>query len=178
MLKQISDEVMFEERTIAFRVVLLYEHEEGAQAAKAILDRVRARLPEAELAEISPWRFDRLGDPRAAQWARSHAADADLIVVAAKGSALPSQVEHELENWALEKAMRGYGFVLLLTDVPEPEKSKSPVYRYVRDLSRRTECDFFARGLKPRYVDRTEEALADQEFVAMAMPTRRWGIND
>jgi len=186
VLKRIPDEVMFEERTIAFRAILLYEHQEGAEAAKAVLDRVRARLPETETTEISPWRFDRLGDPRAAQWARAHGTDADLIVIAAKGGEpLPSEIKQTLENWALENVAVRYGFVVLLTDISEAQKTESPVYHYMENLSGRTECDFFARGLRSeweqtRYVTdaRIEAELADQEFMAMSGPTRRWGIND
>jgi hypothetical protein len=185
VLRPIPDEVMFDERSIAFRAILLYEHEEGAEAAKSILARVCARLPDAAIPEISLWHLERLRDNLAARSARSHAVDADLVVVAARGvEPLPTDVKQALETWTLENVAAGFGFLVLLTDVPDGTKTESPVYRYIADLAARINCELCSRGLmsawgQSRYDDiRTEAGLADQEFMVMSAPTRRWGINE
>jgi hypothetical protein len=88
----------------ALKAVVLYSEIESGLKAKTLLQRAAQRAGWAGAMEHSFWRFDVMSQPSVAREALYGAADADMVLLVAKGMSKPPEWLLEwLEIWAVTR---------------------------------------------------------------------------
>ncbi len=145
-----------------FNVVIAYEDFETGKHAKRTYDFLADTLGHDCRLTNQMWKFDVLGIPKLREMASADAAAADLVVISCHGDELPPHTRAWLESWASGRA-RPLALVALF-DRPREESSRlNQVRRYLADVARRGNMEFFAHPDEPPGASRRQQSPLSQD---------------
>jgi hypothetical protein len=131
---------------VAVKIVIASEDAAGGVRAREVSERLAAELlPGTDIAsEI--WRFNFLRHADVRQVAATTAADADLVVLAARGDEeLPEHVKQWIEDWVLLQRNTPAVLVALLDHDMELPGTLSLLCAYLRHAAGRAGMDFYLK---------------------------------
>jgi hypothetical protein len=181
------DRSIFQEDEPELHVVAFYEDLRTGEWAKEIFDRIRSRVPRYTNATPGLWRFDVLEDRHLETLAAADAADAAVIIVAARGTRpLPKRLLDCVEKALSQKGPARVGLVAVLEETDQGAKDALPAYRQLQAVSRKAKLRFFslpcenltpARSIAGRF-EFASNALLENSLSIEIHSYRAWGINE
>lgn len=175
-----------------FNVVIAYEDYRAAERAKQAYDFLVANLVHEWRVSSQMWKFEVLGNPELREMAAKDAAQANLIIVSARGEGeLPAEVKAWIELW-LGCQGESVALVALFDCSPEAAEHAQEAQGYLEEAASRGRMEFFAwpllqtqgasseEGVPPAQSrDAVGEPLPHLAAVAPRQePFTHWGINE
>lgn len=128
----------------ALKIVIAYETAAIAVRAKEMTEFIAADLQ----IECDSWPMILLSIRELSRQAATAAAQADLVIIAARGDGhLPAEVRNWIEDW-LPRRKQGPSALVVLFDAEAhpPDGSHPPDCAYLREVARRGSMDFFCNA--------------------------------
>jgi hypothetical protein len=176
-----------EEDGAELHVAAFYEDLRTGEWAKEIFDRIRSRVPRDTHTTPGLWRFDILQDDHVREVAVGDAADAAVIVVAARGTRpLPRRLLDCVEEALTLRHQARVGLVGILDGTDQIANETLPVYRQLQAICRHAKLRFFslpARNLAPSPAVSEAIRFAANRFLDSSLSIeihsyRTWGLNE
>jgi len=165
------------------RVVIVYEYAEAGARAREVLRRVSDRTELGLEMESDAWKFDWLQHPDLRDCAARQAAEADMILLAARDpDHLPDHIRDWIQNWLPSRQGNTAAFIAIFEDQDHPETPAS--YRAcLVEMAGKGNADFFWQTGATRTPGLPGAIPAGMDTSAMrSIPPREtqrhWGINE
>src|SRR5437867_2974953 len=108
------------EHKFAFKIVIAYENFASGIYAKEVSQRLAVELEPEFAIQSDLWKFEMLGQPHLREYAVTGAAEADMVIIAARGAdELPVHVKNWIEGCVHQKRVGPAALVALLDQEEE-----------------------------------------------------------
>ena len=125
------------------QVLIAYQDFENGKHAKKVYDFLVEQLGHEFRFTNQMWRFDVLAVPTLREMAAKDAAQADIIIVACRGSELPMEVKAWTELW-LSYESEPIALVALFDGMDEIPGATHSAREYLASVAQRAQIEFFA----------------------------------
>jgi hypothetical protein len=127
------------------RTLIAYEDFRMGQWAKGLFDRLQGQLDPGCFLSVMLWKFDVLRFNQLRDIATEDAAEAQLIVIAARNKGdLPGFVKAWIREWLPRKNTRSCALVALLEQPEEFDHPQSAVEPFLQETALRAHLDYFS----------------------------------
>jgi hypothetical protein len=181
------------ERNPLFKILIAYETFSSGVRAREMSERLAARLQSEFEMSSDIWKFELLNHPQLREQAATEAAEADMVIMAARRAAdLPAHIRDWIESWLPQRKEGSAAALVALLDEPEEEESRAetpPLGAYLRRVAEEGHMDFFCQvgGGREQDFDDTVETIhrrAERRagglnaLHAVSSGQREWDINE
>jgi hypothetical protein len=170
-------------------LAVIYDNLLAQRQAMEVCSRLVQQLGEEFEFDTDCWSFEQVSQAGIAEEAASHAADADILIVAvAEAEQLPNSLKLWIEMWLARKTDWDTALVALTGVTPEPGTAPSAAQEYLKRIASEVGLSYFARQFnRPKELSISAmEALLERantvtpllEDILRPPQAVRWGINE